>query len=268
MRSGVNQRRIDIDPEANFPSRVIRNKTTMHLPDWSAIELPLHEQKLYEEFGIKASLGLPLIRDGECMGVLNIIRMRTGAFSDREITLAESFRDQAMIAIANTRLFNETQEALERQTATANVLKAISRSTFDLDAVLETLIATAARLCHAWLGVIFRIDGDFARPAGLFGATPALIEHLASHPIDLRDRKSVTSRAVAAGHAVQLEDTTDKRQYGRRDVQQVGGYRTLLAVPILREGVAIGVLTLGRPEVKAFSDQEIALADLVRRPGR
>ncbi len=258
-RGVLDHAHVKIDPEANFPSRVIRDKTTIHQPDWSAIELPPHEQNVFDKVGIRSSLTLPLLRDGRCFGLLGLLRTRTGAFDAREIALAESFCDQAMIAIENTRLFNETQEALERQTATANVLKAISRTTFDLGAVLDTLIGTAARLCHAWMGVIFKIDGDFARPAGLFGATPALIEHLAAHPIDLRDRQSVTARAVAAGSAVQVEDTTDRTQYGRGDVQQVGGYRTLLAMPILREGVAIGVLTLGRPEVKAFNDKEIEL---------
>ncbi len=259
LRSGFSQHRIAIDAEANFPSRMIRDKQTLHLPDWTSIALPVHEQKVFDELGIKASLSLPLVRQGHCFGGLTIIRMRLGAFTAQEIALAESFRDQAMIAIENTRLFDETQKALERQTATANVLKAISRSTFDLAAVLDTLIGTAARLSHAQMGVIFRVDGHFARPAGLFGATPALIEHLAAHPIDLRDQQSVTARAVAAGRAVQIEDTTDSRQYGRGDVQQVGRYRTLLAVPILREGDAVGVLALGRAEVSAFSKSEIDL---------
>ncbi len=164
-----------------------------------------------------------------------------------------------MIAIQNARLFNETKEALERQTATANVLKAISRSTFDLAAVLETLIGTAARLCRASLGVIFRIEGDVCIPAGLFGATPALIEHLAAHPPLLSDQASLTSRAVAARQAVQVEDTQNDPFYGRKDVQQVGGYRTLISIPIMREGVAIGVLTMGRTNVQAYNEKEIDL---------
>ena len=123
-------------------------------------------------------------------------RNTVSPFSDHEIALLKTFADQAAIAIQNARMFNETKEALERQTATANVLKAISRSTFDLGAVLETLISTAARLCRASLGVIFKIDGDVCRPAGLFGATPALIEHLAAHPPLLSDQVSLTSRAV------------------------------------------------------------------------
>ncbi len=252
-------KRIPIDPQANFPSRVIMRKTMMHVPDLQATDLPEFERKLHAAGEFKSALMLPLLRGDACIGVLGLLRQRVGAFNPNEIALAESFCDQAMIAIGNTRLFNETQLALERQTATANVLKAISRSTFDLTSVLETLISTAARLCHAWMGVIFKIDGDFARPAGLFGATPALIAHLAANPIDLRDQKSVTSRAVATGQAFQVEDTTDQSVYGRGDVQQVGGYRTLLAIPILREGIAIGVLTLGRQEVRAFNATEIEL---------
>ncbi len=186
-------------------------------------------------------------------------RSTVSPFSEHEIALLKTFADQAAIAIQNARMFNETKEALERQTATANVLKAISRSTFDLGAVLETLISTAARLCRASLGVIFKIEGDVCRPAGLFGATPALIEHLAAHPPLLSDQVSLTSRAVTGRQAIQVEDALTDLEYGRKDVQQVGGYRTLLAVPIMREGDAIGVLTLGRTYVQAYNEKEIDL---------
>src|SRR6185369_16087802 len=98
---------------------------------------------------------------------------------------------------------------------------------------------------------------DICRPAGLFGATPALIEHLAAHPPLMSNPASLTSRAAAARRAVQVADALLDPEYGRRDVQQVGGYRTLLAVPIMREGVPIGVLTLGRTEVQAYTEKEI-----------
>ena len=139
------------------------------------------------------------MREGTCIGLLALAGSRRNPFSAADIALAETFADQAVIAIENVRLFHETKEALERQTATANVLKAISRSTFDLEPVLETLIGTAARLCRASLGVIFKVEGDVCRPAGLFGATPALIEHLAAHPPLLSDNVSLTSRAVGGG---------------------------------------------------------------------
>jgi PAS domain S-box-containing protein len=214
---------------------------------------------LYERENVRTVLSVPMLRDTTLIGVMTTWRREVRPFDERQIGLIQTFADQAVIAIENVRLFNETKEALERQTATANVLKAISRSTFDLDAVLETLIGTAARLCRASLGVIFRIEGDVCRPAGLFGATPALIEHLAAQPPLLSDQVSLTSRAVAARHAVQVEDALTDPRYGRKDVQQVGGYRTLLAVPVMREGDPIGVLTLGRTEVQPYNEKEIDL---------
>ena len=204
-------------------------------------------------------MAIPLLADNEVIGVIAVTCREPHPFSAKEIALLSTFADQAVIAIQNARLFRETQEALARQTATANVLKAISRSTFDLAAVLDTLISTAARLCQAWVGVIFRVEGDLCHAAGLYGATPALIEHLRANPISLLDQNSVTSKAVALKAPYQVEDATDSRVYGRGDVQQVFGYRTLLAVPILREGVAIGVLTLGRQDTRLFNDKEIEL---------
>ncbi|MBC7705302.1 MAG: GAF domain-containing protein [Rhodoferax sp.] len=248
-----------LDAQASFPSQVMLGKQMLHIPDWNAIALPPQEQRVRAAEDIRSSLMLPILQGAACIGAFGIARKAAGAFSAREIALMRAFVDQAVIAIQNTRLFNETREALEQQTATANVLKAISRSTFDLAAVLDTLIGTAARLCRATMGVIFRIEGDVCHPAGLFGASQALMNHLAAQPILLSKRESVTSRAVAAGHAVQTEDTKTDPNYGRRDVQQVGEYRTLMAVPVLRDGVAVGVLTVGRADVRAFNQKEIDL---------
>ncbi len=209
--------------------------------------------------GYRSMLGVPLLHQGMAIGVISVTRKEPGDFPPRLVELLKTFARQAVIAIENVRLFNETQEALERQTATANVLKAISRTTFDLAAVLEVLIGTAARLCGASLGVIFRVDGDLCLASGLFGATPALIQHLAAHPPRLSIRDGITSEAAASRHPVQVEDAATDARYGRPDVQRVGGYRTLLAVPILREAEAIGVLTLGRAEARAFGAKEIDL---------
>ena len=117
---------LPVDPAANLPSRAIVGKTNLHISDWDAIELPEHERGIRSLFGIRASLMLPLLREGECIGVLAFGRKRAGAYSDKEIALAESFRDQALIAIENVRLFNETKEALEQQKASADVLQVIS----------------------------------------------------------------------------------------------------------------------------------------------
>ncbi|MGH8759443.1 MAG: GAF domain-containing protein, partial [Burkholderiales bacterium] len=234
---------------------VVVNADTLDSPD-----TPPATREAARRWGHSYSqITVPLIWESRGVGAIEAFRRELGGFLPKECALLETFADQAVIAIQNARLFNETKEALERQTATANVLKAISRSTFDLGAVLETLIGTAARLCRASLGVIFKIEGDICRPAGLFGATPALIEHLAAHPPLLSDQGSLTSRAVAARQAVQVEDALNDPKYGRKDAQQVGGYRTLLAVPVMREGTPVGVLTLGRIDVRAYTDKEIEL---------
>jgi len=192
-------------------------------------------------------------------GTIGAFRFDMRPFTAAEGQLLKTFADQAVIAIRNAQLFRETQEALAQQTATADVLKAISRSTFDLPAVLQTLIAAACGLCGASLGVIFRVEGDRCLAAGLFGASPALIEHLAAHPPSVSRQDGITARAAATGQPTQVLDASSDAGYERPDVQKVGGYRTLLGVPILRDGSVIGVLTLGRIEARAFSDKEIAL---------
>jgi GAF domain-containing protein/CheY-like chemotaxis protein len=207
----------------------------------------------------RSAAAVPLMLDGRAIGVLSVTSPQPGLLSDKQMAMLSTFADQAVIAIQNARLFNETREALARQTATAEVLKSISRSTFDLPAVLHTLIATAARLCRASLGVIFRVEGDRCLAAGLFGASRALVDHLAAHPPSLALRDGITARAAATGKPTQVVDAATDASYERPDVQRVGGYRTLLGVPILRDSAAIGVLTLGRDEAQAFDDREIEL---------
>ena len=246
----------------SIAARALRQRAVVNVADLLALPdaeyAPIMKQAC-KLAGFRSGLSVPMLRDRQMIGAITVNRAEPGLYADKEVALLQTFARQAVVAIENVRLFNETQQALERQTATANVLKAISRSTFDLGAVLETLISTAARLCHAALGVIFKVEGDACMAAGLFGATPALIEHLAAHPPLLSQRDGLTSIAAATGQAVQVEDTLTDPGYGRPDVQRVGAYRTLLAVPILREGTPIGVLTLGRMEVHAFNDKEIEL---------
>ncbi|HYN60414.1 MAG TPA: GAF domain-containing protein [Rubrivivax sp.] len=256
----VAQRLFPMPADADhLTARAIQESRIIHLQDMqSAADVPVSSRELAIATGYRTLLVVPMLQHGRAIGAIAVAKAE-GPFSDREMALLATFADQAVIAIENVRLFNETQEALARQTATTDVLKAISRSTFDLAAVLDTLISSAARLCQAWLGVIFKVEGDWCHAAGLHGATPALIQHLQANPISLLDDNSVTSRAVRSARPYQVEDASDSRVYGRTDVQQVGGYRTLLAVPILREGVAIGVLTLGRQEARLFNDKEIEL---------
>src|SRR6516165_3040811 len=129
-----------IDPSANFPSRAIVAKKMLHLPDWSLIDLPEHEREIRKRFGTNSALYLPLLRGGECIGLLTLVGKRPHTFGAAEIAQAESFRDQALIAIENARLFNETKEALEHQTATSEVLQVISTSPGNLQPVFETML--------------------------------------------------------------------------------------------------------------------------------
>ena len=174
---------------------------------------------------------MPMLQDGVATGTISVTRKEPGEFSAHQLELLQTFADQAVIAIQNVRLFNETQEALERQTATANVLKAISRTTFDLagargaDRHRRAAVRRVARRDLPrrrrpvpGLGPVRRHAGADRAP----GRPPAALS--------LRD--GITSEAAATGHPVQVEDALTDARYGRPDVQRVGGYRTLLAIPI------------------------------------
>ncbi|HEU5297661.1 MAG TPA: GAF domain-containing protein, partial [Burkholderiaceae bacterium] len=243
--------------------RLVTDKRPVHIPDVLDDDAyregdPVRMQTV--RLGkVRTWLGVPMLKDGELTGAVVIYRKEQRPFAEQQISLLQTFADQAVIAIQNTRLFNETQEALARQTATADGLKAISRSTFDLPAVLNTLIGTAAKLCRASLGVIFRVEGDLCIAVGLYGASQEVVDHLAAHPPSLKLRDGVTARAAASGQPAQVVDAAADASYERADVRRLAGYRTVLGVPILREGVAIGVLSLGRAEAQAFSEKEIEL---------
>jgi hypothetical protein len=161
LRIYPEERVVPVDPARNFPSRVMLSKAMLHIPDWTAVDVPPHEREVRELTGVNSSLMLPLMRKDECIGVLVLARDKAGAFTDKEIALAKSFVDQAVIAIENVRLFNETKEALERQTATAEVLKVISESPTDVQPVFDIIAERAAILTGAESGIVFRYDGEW-----------------------------------------------------------------------------------------------------------
>ena len=210
-------------------------------------------------------LGVPLVRHGKPIGVMALGRREVRPFNQREIDLVTTFADQAVIAIENVRLFDEVQartrdleELLQQQTATAEVLKVISRSTFELQPVLDTLVESAARLCEADMAAVARQTGTAFHYAATFGYSPELKAYLVGIP-HTPGSGSIIGRTLEGGSTVHVADVLADPKYRMRDVQERAGYRTVLCVPLLRERTPIGVVVLTRRAVRPFTDKQIEL---------
>jgi GAF domain-containing protein len=199
-----------------------------------------------------------LLREGAAVGTIQLRRAEVKPFTDKQIALLETFANQAVIAIENARLLNELRESLQQQTATADVLKVISRSTFDLKSVLQTLVESAARLCDADNSTITRQEGTEFFRAAAYGYSPEFLEYIGAAPVK-PGRGTVHGRALIEGRVIHIPDVLADPEYTWAEAQRLGGFRTLLGVPMLREGVQIGVLTLSRSEVRPFTDKQIEL---------
>jgi signal transduction histidine kinase/DNA-binding response OmpR family regulator len=211
-----------------------------------------------EVAGIQTLVLVPMLKADEFVGAISIYRKEMRPFTDKQIELVQSFANQAVIAIENARLLNELRQSLQQQAATANVLKSISHSTFDLKTVLQTLVESAARLCEADQSTITRqIGGKFFR-AEAYGFSSEFMTYVRDVPVE-PERGTLHGRALLEGKIIHIRDVLADPDYTWTEAQRLGGFRTILAVPMLREGAPIGVLSLTRSEVRPFTNKQIEL---------
>src|SRR4029453_13905544 len=207
--------------------------------------------------GWRSFVAVPMLRGDQVLGTIGVSRREPGAFKEEEIALLQTFADQAVIAIENVRLFNETKEALDRQTATAEILRGIASSPTDLQPVLNAVAERAARLCGANDAVIFSVDGDVRRQVAHFGSIPVAVA-----PKVRLSRGSVTGRAIRERRTIHIHDILEeiaREEYEPTDLQQDITFRTILATPLLREEKVMGAIVIRRTEMQPFSDTQIAL---------
>ncbi len=245
-----------------FTARAILERAVVHVPDVEhAADYTAHD--LVAAAGFRSVLSVPMLRDGKPVGAITVWRAASGPFPDRQVALLQTFADQAVIAIENARLFSELRErnrdltqALERETATGDILRVISSSPTDLQPVLNAVAKSAARLCAAYDAIILRLDGDVLRRVAHHGPIPA-----PPAPVFAPTRDTVGGRTVLDRqpiHVADLPAETGEFPVGSAVARQLGS-RTVLGVPLLREGVAIGAIYLRRTEVRPFTDSQITL---------
>jgi GAF domain-containing protein len=239
--------------------RNVLDRQPVHVVDLQAEAEEFPEGSAFaKRLGHRTTAGVPLLREGEAIGTIQLRRGEVNPFTDKQIALLETFANQAVIAIENARLLSELRESLQQQTATADALKVISRSAFDLQAVLGTLVESAARLCEAEYALFWRLQDSAYHLAAASNADAAFVKHCVEHPIR-PGRGSITGRTALEKRTIHVPDCLTDPEYTLLDFQEVAGHRTMLGVPLLRDDVVIAVIVLLRNAVRPFTDKQIEL---------
>jgi GAF domain-containing protein len=243
-------------PDADAPlGRLLLTKELIHTADELAEKSGSPAAKYG---GARSLIAVPMRKQNELVGALVIYRTEVRPFTDKQIELVRNFAAQAVIAIENARLLHELRESLDQQSATADVLKVISRSTFDLRAVLQTLVESAARFCAADNATVIREKDGLFYTAEAYGYSRGFLDYIRNTPIKA-ERGSASGRALIESRVVHIPDVRADPEYTFIEAPRLGDFRTALCVPMLREGVPVGVLTLTRSQVKPFTDKQIEL---------
>src|SRR6516165_5183874 len=246
--------------------RLARDKQTVHVLDTLADSMSANSdvgRQMSIKSGVRTLLAVPMIKDNELVGAFCIYRSEVQSFTDKQIALVTNFAAQAVIAIENARLLNELRESLQQQTATSEVLSVISSSGGELESVFNSMLKNATRICEAKFGAMYFREGDDFRTVAMHGAPQALVDarlHKLRHP----GPNTALGRTVQTKDAVQIEDIAADQAYTERDPQRVaavelGGVRTLLSVPLLKDDEVIGAISIYRDVVRLFADKQIEL---------
>ncbi|WP_425044762.1 GAF domain-containing protein [Primorskyibacter sp. S87] len=260
----INEDPLPLDPSQAQTAQCVLEKRSLQVADFRDSDIYRSGQKhrvhAVEVEGIRTVLTVPLVIGDEGIGVIVLYRREVALFSDDDVRLIEVFAAQAAIAIENVSRFKQTKESLEQQTAMADLLKVISRSTFDLPKVLQAVLESAARLCDASICILFeRVDGALHMGAN-YGCTPEMVDFHRANPNPI-DRSNIAGRATLDKATIHVPDISKDPDYKLKRSVELGGWRSIIAVPLIRDGEVFSVLALARPKAEGFSDRQIEVME-------